>query len=272
MRKYIHIYIPIVFACLLTITLAVTCKEGTANWDEDSSASAKSKTYASAEEAIKDMNSTDWQSSEIYNNVLNHDINTRKSLNETDRLSLQRNLNHTYAEQLVRTIGSILNSQCSDRHNTLNAAVAEYKKHERDFAGYVPPRKQEVMDAYAEHQEMLKFNISTSYNVPLSSCLDSYDSSYDSQKRSEAAAIRRKAPSCAAIKQKVAEQSVNNALDQRKQNYYAALAGKFCRNMHPSRAEYNRLLSILNAARNSASLISKVNAHWEKTGSDSYDF
>ena len=272
MRRHISISILIAYVCPILLFLTASCRGGSNNWSEDNTASAKSKTYASAEDAIKEMRTIDWENAEIYTQVMNHDINTRKSLNETDRLSLRRNLNQTYAEQLIRTIDHILKSQCSDRHHTLEAAVTEYKQHSDDFGGYVPPQKESAMNAYAEHSEMLKFNVSSSYNIPLSSCLDTYNSSYDAQKRSEAAEIRRKNPSCKAIKEKADEHNVNKILDQRKQNYYAALTEKFCREPHPSRSEYNRLLSILNAAKNSASLINRVSAHWEKTGSDNFDF
>lgn len=260
---------------LLSMTLLaqlVSCSSGTNNWDPDSTSSVTSNTYMSAEDEIEKMKHADWESSVIYDNIITHYIRNPKSISETQRISLQRSLNQAYAEQLVRTVGNILKSPCANRHSTLNSAVAEYKKHTSDFGQYKPEQLEMTMSAYEKHQKMLQFGVSTSYNVPLSSYLDPYNGSYDSQKRNEAAAIRAQKPTCSAIKQKVSEESVNNALAKRKQNYYAALVSKFCRDPKPSRSGYNRLLQIVGSAQNPSALTARVNAHWESAGSDNIDF
>lgn len=231
-------------------------------WDSTIVESVKSRSYNNADEAIADMKEIDWVSSDIYNEVLEEYINGRKSLKETQRHALRSALDEAYSSQLLRTCNNILASDCSSRHSTLNAAYKELQS--RDSGGYVPEGIPEMEKAYAQHNKQLQFSVSSSYGVGLHSFLDSYNSSYDSQKRSEAQAIRATNPTCREIQNRVSEAHVNEVLAQRKQNYYAALASKFCATSSPSIGDYNRLRSLLQSAKNSQALINKIEAHWDR--------
>lgn len=252
-----------IIAILCLALAGVSCnKDKKNNWSDSAVEASHSKTYNNAEEAIADMDKIDWVSPDIYNQVAKMDIGDRKSLKETDRHALGSSLEEAYAKQLVRTCQNILASDCSPRHATLHAAYKELTTH--DFKGYQPEGLQAVKDAYSLHNEQLKFSIGSGYGVGLSSFLDSYNSSYDSQKRAEAQKIRATNPTCQLIRNNVSEAHINDILAQRKQNYYAALASKFCRTSDPSRGDYNRLRSILHGAKNSSALINKIEAHWDK--------
>lgn len=172
---------------------------------------------------------------------------------------------------MVRTCDHILASDCASGHGTLYAAYQEF--HSRDFGGYVPEGVKSMEDAYALHNEQLKFSISSAYSVGLGSFLDPYNSDYDSKKRSEAQAIRATGPTCLEIKNMVSESHVNEVLAKRRQNYYAALASRFCSSSAPSIGDYNRLRSILHSAENSQALLAKIEAHWERLQeSSSYQY
>lgn len=232
-------------------------------WDDSTLSSAKSRSYNNAEDAIADMKEIDWVSPDIYNEVLEEYIKGSKSLRETQRRALRSDLDHAYFDQLLRTCSNILaSSDCSSRHSTLNAAYKEFQDHKSKE--YQPNGIDEMESAYAQHNKQLQFTVSSSYGVGLSSFLDSYNSSYDSQKRSEAQAIRATNPTCREIQNRVSEAHVNEVLAQRKQNYYAALASKFCATSSPSIGDYNRLRSLLQSAKNSQTLINKIEAHWDR--------
>lgn len=245
----------------LLIVVLSGCSKQKNNWSDSGKNGEMGETYKTTKDVIEEMNNNDWEDTVLFNKVYDRYINESVSLSEADRVSLNSKLLQTYADQLVRTANHILDSDCSPRHNTLNAAIQEYDN--RDFNGYLPEGTQEMKDKYAKHNEQLKFSVSDSYSVPLKTFLDSYDGSYDSKVRAEAQKIRATNPTCTAIKQKVSEAHVNEVLAQRKQNYYAALASKFCRSTDPNRGKYNRLQSILGNAKNSAALISKIEAHWD---------
>lgn len=259
-------------AALLCLASAISsCNKGKNDWSDSTADGVHSLSYNNAEDAIADMDKIDWESPEIYNQVLDEFINGRKSLKETDRHALRSSLDEAYSKQLLRTCTNILASDCSSRHSTLNAAYKELQARGSD--GYVPEGIPEMEKAYARHNEQLQFAVSSSYGVGLSSFLDSYNSSYDSQKRSEAQAIRATNPTCREIQNKVSEAHVNEVLAQRKQNYYAALASKFCATSSPSIGDYNRLRSLLQSAKNSQALINKIEAHWDRVQESSdYDY
>lgn len=250
-------------AVLLYLASAISsCNKEKNDWSDSTTDGVHSLSYNNAEDAIADMDNIDWVSPDVYNEVYSEYINGRKSLSESQRHALRSSLEEAYSKQLLRTCNNILASDCSSRHSTLNAAYKELQA--RGSGGYVPEGIPEMEKAYARHNEQLQFTVSSSYGVGLSSFLDSYNSSYDSQKRSEAQAIRATNPTCREIQNKVNEAHVNEVLAQRKQNYYAALASKFCATSSPSIGDYNRLRSLLQSAKNSQALISKIEAHWDR--------
>ncbi len=112
---------------------------------------------------------------------------------------------------------------------------------------------------------MMAFSVSGVYNVPISSCLDPYDDSYDIRKRNEAAQIRASAPKCLEIRRRVSEENVGRALAARRQNYYARLVDKFCAEPAPGAAAYNRLTDVLGNASGAAALKARVEAHWARS-------
>jgi len=235
---------------------------GKESWSNNEAANAQGLTYDKAMTVIDSMASVDWKSPDDYNNIKQTFIDDPKSLEETERIALRSKLNRNYADQLIRTARGILDSDCGPRHATLATALKEYDA--RDFGGYVPAGVQEVKDDYALHQKQMQFSISSSYGVGLKSFLDAYNSAYDSQKRSEAAAIRATNPTCTTIKNRVAASRIDQVLAQRKQNYYSALVNKFCRTADISMADYNRLYSKLYSAKNASALQSRIDAHWEQ--------
>lgn len=235
---------------------------GKESWNPNYAANAQGLTYDKAMAVIDSMASVDWKSPDKYNKIKQAFIDDPKSLEETERIALRSKLNRNYADQLIRTARGILDSDCSPRHSTLFAAMNEYNS--RDFGGYVPAGVQAVKDDYALHQKQLSFSISSSYSVGLKSFLDAYNSAYDTQKRSEAAAIRATNPTCTKIKNNVATSRIDQVLAGRKQNYYNALVNKFCRTADISKAEYNKLYSKLYSAKNASALQSRIDAHWEQ--------
>lgn len=251
-------------ACIALVSLCVAACNKRVPWTGDSAGVAKSETYQGAEKEIKNLDNGDWTSPKDYESLRKVKIGEATSLGETDRLALEEGLNKTYADQLVRTQAHILDSECGPRHTTLYAARREYAAHARDFGAYIPAGKDAVDTRFDEHEEMMKFSVSSAYDAPLSSCLSPYDSSYDSQKRAEAARLRAKNPNCSVIRQKISETNVNRILAARKQNYYSRLASKFCSEPDPAYATYQSLLGILAGAGNYAELRARVENHWER--------
>lgn len=244
-----------------------SCGEHRVSWDTDSTAIVKSDSYIAVEEEIEALDTTDWRSANIFNSLLNVKIGEASSLGVTDQTSLREGLYKHYADQLTRTMSHILNSDCGPRHSTLYAANQEYEKQKKNLGSYAPADRPAVEAAFSEHEEMMAFSISPSYDVAVTDCLDAYDSSYDSRKHSEAAAIRAKNPVCSVIREKVSENNVNKVLNQRRENYYNRLVSRFCADPAPEAYKRDRLKAILGGSSNGTALRNRVDAHWEKCNS-----
>lgn len=258
MRKSAYI------SLLSVMLLASACGNRRNDWSADSTGFMKSETYTGAEGEINDLDNADWSSPQAYESLRNVKIGEATSLGETDRVALSEGLDKKYADQLVRTQAHILDSDCGPRHTTLYAARKEYEARSKDFGAYIPSGKSDVDARFAGHERQMAFTISSAYPAP-ASCLAAYDASYDNAKRAEAARIRAEKPTCTVIQQKVAESNVDRLLSARKENYYAALASRFCSMSNPDVATYSRLMSILSASSKSASLKKRVENHWNKS-------
>ena len=232
-------------------------------FDDDSDYEAtKSETFLQIEQNIKKMNSEPWVSSANYEDI-RRSIEDKKALKDREKDALKSELAHTYAEQLVRTGRKILDSGCAaaNAHTTLNGIAAEYRRREADgFGGYTPDNKDAFFAAYDKHQKQMAFAVSSAYTVGVSTPLDSYNSAYDSQKRSEAGSIRAQNPKCRFVLEKTSDANLNRILSARKDNYFLALVRKFCSSCEWSRSTKNELISRLSGK---AQLANRVREHWD---------
>lgn len=199
-------------------------------------------------EAIKNniaaLNTADW-SAEEYDAIQSQQIDKATELSSQDKEALSKALCEAYADQIVRCADKIMSGSCEASHQALNGMVADIGKVSSKLQDQSRKQKlQGIKQRYEKHDTMLAFAVDKKYDKDVTAT-SSYDSSYDSKVKSEAAGYRAQNPTCTAIKRNISESEVDAALAKRRADFNAQL--------EKAKASQQKKSSAANSSKSAAS-------------------
>ncbi len=215
---------------LLLILLAVAGCTGRRPGDDSGvKGPVVSATQAQVTKNIDELPDKPW-SRAAYDDILNNQILSSKTLTKSQREGLRSKLNMYYSRSIVNDMNRMMGIDCEKNHSRLAQAAKEL----RSFK--LADGADDVLRRYENHQAEVAFAGTIGTKQKVSTWKDEYDTAYEKRVRAEVEKHRAQKPSCAYLQRAFSPSSVDAAFSNRRKSYAIDLARKYAER----RALYDR--------------------------------
>ena len=229
MKKIIYVL------CIASTLLYTSCNSCEGTDDSFRGHGGKSKSKELIDKNIDQLGEARWDKKN-YQEIRDNQIASFKGTPNAKE-ALNEKLNNVYGKVLVKEGNLLMDNDCGSNHNRLSQVMAELKSFPNaENAGPLNAR-------YKEHQEVLSF-INTMYaKQAVRSYTDSYDRSFETRIKNQAAAYLKKDIKCAALKNKL--NGTSAAFSARRRSFCESIVNLYCQKGSWNRGDENVLRSRL---------------------------